>query len=938
MNPASPTFQAALKRPTSVLRRGVFIGHGLRVAALGGLCLLVFGLSDFVLGWESPARQKWVLGFALLIGGGLLWALLRSVSLSPQVIARRADAAAANERREIETALELMAARPAENENAGVNSLHNWLAAQAIIRALGHLEKLPVNALWPRRQVKGGLLWLLVMAALLIGAIAVHPRAASRIVTRLIHPSTDLPPYSPYDFVLTPSPARVVYGREISLTASITGPAFTEEVRLLTRTAEKGAFTVLPTFRESASRFARKLEGVTQPVEFAFALGRARSAWTPLEIQYEPQLEHAEVEVKPPVYAGQRATRFTLGSEDLRGLRGAQVRLQVTSNRPLGGGTLEGRAPQGREVIARVVGARPASDATQEMVFDWRIQADLVWTLDLEDVRGGHMAEKVLIPQRLIPDEKPKLELLSPGPMVLATPGSEVSLAWDVDDDLGLDKVEIIRSADGFRDRTLPMPEGAGEKRAHIERQVKLASLGVSEGQTLEFLLEARDRNPSLMGVGTSTAAKIKIISEADYAEQLRERTTLEEFVERYAALREQLAAAQKALEKVSEAAKSGDLKKLETARAEAAKTQREAARWFDAFAREFPAYATDKQLSELAGGLKEELENNVADLEQNADWSDPAKAENLAKQLRDRLQPGAEKLANQEKNALELAKVGAVMEMATDLNAARDEQREVSEALTRLAEELALGETRNRHKLPELRERQKSNQERITKVQKQLPARLDQLPPGYEKFAQGARHVLDQLDLLQVSKQMGDSVAKAGAGKLTGAAADSVLARANLDQILGDPDDEFCKACQGGQPGFCQGNGTAQQTLAQMLAALNARSQGGRQGESAGTGGSGFGALGGSGVTMAGMQLQIPLLGPPRVNLRHSPQGPGKGRRMGESSDGAATTAQAKTAAQSDLPSSTAPKSSGKSWKPEDVPPKYRDAVKNYFTPPPAK
>jgi hypothetical protein len=232
------------------------------------------------------------------------------------------------------------------------------------------------------------------------------------------------------------------------------------------------------------------------------------------------------------------------------------------------------------------------------------------------------------------------------------------------------------------------------------------------------------------------------------------------------------------------------------------------------------------------------------------------------------------------------------------------------------------------------LRQRQQANQERIARVQRDLPERLEKLPESHAKMREGARRVLDQLDLLQVQKQMGDAVTKSAGGQLTGAAADSVLARANLDQILGDPNDDFCKMCQGGTPGFCMGNGMAQQTLAQMLAALRSRSQGGnKQGQAPGSGGAGgFGAVGGSGAAMSGIQLEIPLMGPARVSLRNSPQQSG-GRRAGDPKDPSATARQTQTAAQSDLPASAAPKSSGQAWKPEDVPPKYREAVKKYFT-----
>jgi hypothetical protein len=919
----SAHLQSALRKAAATVRRGLLLAGGLRMLVLVVAVLLAAAISDYFLGWEMSARKAWIIAAVCALGIGVLVTLARVFLLPLQDVAARADAVGGYGRREVQSALEL-----AQTE-CTAGTLQQYLAGRTIEDSVKHLGTVPLTRLWPRQNIKGAWVIALITLLVVLGLVALQPRASRIIAERLMHPGTELPPYSPYEFTTGAGDAEVVYGRDVSLAVEITGPPIEQEVRLLTRPVGGGEITNLPTFRESGTRFTRKLEGVTQQLEYAFALGRGRSAWRPLEVRWQPELENAQVEVRPPAYAGMAVSQFLLGTEDLRGLRGSQVRLRALSNRPLAGGTLEARPPQGREIIARVEGV-PLEPGGKEVEFRWRIEADCVWTLNLQDVRGGRMQEPVLIAQRLLPDEKPKVDLASPGPLAFATPKSVVTLAWEVEEDFGLDRIDLVRAANGFRDRTRSLLEGPGEKRVNVAREVQLPLLGVRPGETLEFMLEARDRNPSLLGVGSSEAARVKIISEEEYGEQVRLRTTLDEFVERYRALQEKLEAARKSLEKVAEAAKSGDPQKLAEARKEAAQAQREAASWFEAFAKEFPAFATDKELSELAGGLKEELEKNASELE-SGDWSDPTKALALAQKLGERLQQGAEKLEEKKQDAAELAAVGAVLEMAAELQAARDEQREVSEALSRLAEEVALGKTDNRHKLPGLRAQQAANHERVKRVQEQLPERLEKLPEGYEKLKAGGERVLEQIDSLQVPKQMADAATKAGQGKLTSAAADSVLARANLDQILGSSDDDFCKACQGGQPGFCSGQGVAEQALAQMLAALRGRAQGGRQGNAPGSGGGGgLGAIGGSGSAMEGMQLEIPIIGPPRVNMRKPPSSRGgKGR---ESRPGDAP-AEVQVSDQNALPATTTAQPGGRAWRTEDVPPKYRDAVKTYFS-----
>lgn len=923
----SDLFLHQLEKTGSGLRKSFFASLMGKVIAGFLVLIAAVGLTDYFVGWEVPIRTTlaWLALGLVLVGSLLAWR--RAARVPMTTIAARADAAAGDARREVSAALDI--AKGGGNESG---SLHEYLSGLVTARATGSLASLPSKQLFSRKEGLAAWRFAAWAGAALVVLALIHPRATGIIVGRLLHPASELPPYSPYTFTLAGENApKVIYGKEASLAVDIEGPPFTGEVTLLIRPAGGGETDRLPTFRETSTRHTRKLEGVTAPVNFAFAVGRGRSAWHRLEVIYQPRLESAEVELSPPAYSRLSGTRFSLGSEDLRGLRGTSVRLLAESNRPLSGGVLEGRAPQGREVLQRVEGV-PVAEEEKKVAFQWEIDGDLVWTLDLTDVRGGRMEETVALAQRLIPDEKPRVDLVEPGPLIFATPESEVKMVWEIEDDLGLDRVELLRSAERFRDRVQTLPEGSGEKRLRVERATLLGNLGVRPGQTLEFLLEARDRNPSLLGVGSAPAASIRIISEEEYASQIRLRTTLEEFSGRYRALREKLEAAQSSLEALAEAARSGDAARLEAARAEAIRAQQEAAQWFKAFASDFPAFATDEQLNDLSGDLHEELLKNLSDLEKEEGWSDPAKAEALANRLRERLTPGATQLAGQEAVAAGISTLGAVMEMAAELEAIHDEQRDISHRLDRIARELALGQTDSRGDIPTLRARQVNNHERLAEVEEKLPERLSQLPESAESLRAGAEKVLEMLKSLQVQKQMSDSASQAGEGKVPGAAEDAALALANLDQILTQEKNDFCRICQGGEPGFCQGDGLAALTLAQMLDALRGRSRSRTAGNgdgSGGGGGSGLGGFGGSGTTMQGIQLDIPLIGPPRVQLSQPPGGMGgPGRESGTTASALKTEATAGA-----LPGGESAAPDGRAWTPEDVPPKYRDAVGRFFS-----
>jgi len=64
----------------------------------------------------------------------------------------------------------------------------------------------------------------------------------------------------------------------------ITGGELEHPVELLVRRPGNAEVLRLPSFRESPTRFSRGLDALTEPVSVAFACGKARSPWLPVEL------------------------------------------------------------------------------------------------------------------------------------------------------------------------------------------------------------------------------------------------------------------------------------------------------------------------------------------------------------------------------------------------------------------------------------------------------------------------------------------------------------------------------------------------------------------------------------------------------------------------------------------------------------------------------
>ena len=291
-------------------------------------------------------------------------------------------------------------------------------------------------------------------------------------------------------------------------------------------------------FAMGGGRFGQKLQRVIQPVQFAFATGHARSPWIQVDVMRQPRFENVMIKVTPPAYTRLPPKEFAPGTSDLVAAAGSQIEARITSNRPFSGGTVTLTPPRSL--------SRDAPDSLsvrahgeRGITLRWKAKGPAVVRIDLKDITGAHSAQPVEFEQKLLPDEPPVVALESPAGVVLATPESEVPFKMEVEDDFGIARVDLVRKLTGFRDRGRTLAEDADERSFAVNERIHLAHLGVAPGQTLEFYGEARDHNPTLMGIGSSPIGRIQVISHEEYADLIRARTTLKEFQERFAALNE---------------------------------------------------------------------------------------------------------------------------------------------------------------------------------------------------------------------------------------------------------------------------------------------------------------------------------------------------------------------------------------------------------------
>ncbi len=896
---------------------GLRAGRFTRFFVLGFSLVATAFLGAVLLDLAVPFSDEWralPLGLAITVSIiGLVWLAWSIFKIGQRQAAILADALSDDPRQSVLSWLELSL-----SDSAQKGPLAAYLHQQALQTAEARLKPISWWAAfrngWPRRW------WLAPFLTLAAWGLffAMAPRAASTASTRLLFPTSDLPPYSLLHFVVNPDPAKVLYGEDLELEVTLKNDTPVLPVRLLTRS--HGTVHESPCFESPGLRFSQKLDKVTEPLEFAFAAGNARSPWHKVELILQPRVMLGELTVQPPAYTGLPVQKFYPGRDEIALLPGSQVTLRLLSNRPLGSGTASLAPTDGTGLETRVEGKAVSE---RSLAFEWVARQNTDVSVRFSDIQGIASESPWVFACKIRPDQVPEVRITEPQTVVLATPDQVLPLVGYAEDDFGVQRADQVNAADAYAPRYLPIGGLEPAKRVTLESKVDLPSLGALPGQILTVQLEAMDTNPTLLGFAASEPVTIQVISKEEYAEAIRLNTGIEEFTKRYEVLFEKLSAAHEALKELNKALEENASQEEVAAHLnKALEANKAAADAYLAMANDFPAFDLDSKLSDAAREVAETLKQQGEKL---AAARDSFSLELLVAAVQEAMKSmagEAQRMDEQQAMAEEIAKISEVMSMAADFRALVIRQRE----LERRAGQAADASQDLAALLPSFQVDQNQLTLDTREFAKELREKAELLPEDQETLKSDSLKFAEALETSGADAHMERAVNHAAQIAPTPARREAGLARQKLEDLMNQSGNCFAGMCSG-EMRFDVRQEMAS-TLAQMLKAMQMRAAG--QGMSgAGGSGGGFSGSGSNGYWMTGPSgMNLPLYGPPRSSMGRA----GGGR--GNQGEGAGTGSEVVQANPSDASPNTDPaqEPAAKPVDLESIPEKYRNAVRTYF------
>lgn len=865
-----------------------------RFHALGRRILALRGMTG--LGWGIVVAVVVVLGFVWL---DLLWELTPPVRIAasglaalaaiavlgiamvrarregrPAVLAERVDRAAIAGG-EIRSGYDLSLGAPGNGAATAAAPLTRGLAELAVDRAVRLASVVQGWRIATARPVVVVAGVIVTLAATLVGIGFLLPELAQTQWLRFSDPFGDHPPYSQIRFSVEPGNTQVVYGRGLEVKVATDGPPV-ERLDLVIRGQGSEDEETLPMFPETSGHWRGVLTKVTSPGAYYVRAGRARSRRFEMGVITVPRIESVRLRITPPAYTRHPPYEGPLPQGGLVGLPGTKVQIWATSNRPLARGQLEVAAEKDKSRIE----LKPLKEAAETATGSFEIRTAGRLELGLTDISGHASDDKFAASITLLKDESPFIRIVNPPKLSLATPEATLPVTLSGEDDYGISKVQLYRSLNDSRalplDFTIAKPPAT---RFDGTEPLPLSAYGLEPGDVIKLFARIEDNDPAGAKGFEAPVVEVRIISQQQFEQMLREREGLEVLMSKYREAQRRLEALNEQQDGLRKKAReAGDGKVPDSSRDDLQKLAqqlRNEAKEIRRSAEHLLPYDIDHKLSKQLEQIAESLEKQAGEIEDLQ--SLPSISAEQLKRLLDKL---GEQLGGERKELGE--KVLIPLELLEQLYPLIEDQArfvELYEQQRDLAERLAALKGHDREDNPLEKARMRDLEAQQRRLREQLSQLLDDIDDHVKRLPEDS-----QLDELRTSAREFVEAAKSG-----GAIEAMTEAEAGLTEFSGtrghagaqkaaDLLEKLLSKCES-----MQGQGRAclkfKPGLSAMLGAtieqlLGEAGLGSQPGGGNGRGGSSMRRDSSSNVGLFG---QMPGMGEPRANRRRGNE-PGNG------------------------------------------------------------
>ena len=637
--------------------------------------------------------------------------------------------------------------------------------ASVLVHDVPDQDVAPMTPAFNSAAAVGGSLFVLVIM------ILIGPRAAWTEMNRFFNPFGDQPAYSQYAFDITTDKTEVLYGEDLEIEATVSGPNV-EQLELVLVPPEAARtknlvntepLDVLPMFPDPDGGWHASIANIKEPFDFYLRLRKARSVAYPVTVITVPEIQNVEVEIVAPLYTGLSVYRGKVPANGIEGLPGTEVRMTVSSNRPLSGGELN-------YVTDDVVEPTPFSVATDPH----QVLASFVITetgrveIQVTDEANQPSTESYSVPIRRLTDHSPMVRMMQPKATSFATPTAVLPIAVAAEDDYGLRSCQLYRSLNNsrFLPTDLEVPEGS-PRRLHASTMLPLAEYQLQPGDEIKLFARVEDNDPNgpdaPIGKGAeSDVVTVRIISQADFDRVKQQRDGMKEMMNRHQQAQRRMESLADKMQKLAEKLENEppDSELAEQLRKEMQDLAEQMKKEAEAIKRlgEKPLpLDMDKELSPQMKKMAEQLQKMAEQMQKMAQQPNATNKE-AAEEMKKQLEQLKKEQQQHQQEAMEPLRH---MEKILPLKQAENEFTQLVQRQRELADRLQNMRDQNAEDDPAMKARMRELEEEQHRVREQLDDLLDRI----EEHADGLPDDPDLDELRNTALEFAQAVRESQAG-----------------------------------------------------------------------------------------------------------------------------------------------------------------------------
>jgi hypothetical protein len=398
-------------------------------------------------------------------------------------------------------------------------------------------------------------LWyLLLPLGLFLVTYLADPNLLGSSADRLRNYNQEFVPPPPFEINLAGLPDEVVAGEAIPLSVVVSGDELPAELFVFIRNDGEAEAQFIDYSMEqlSPTEFQYTLSDVKQDFSLYIGNPEVRSEIYSVAVLKRPFIKNFQVAIRYPAYTGMAPEQLEANVGDFKVLKGSSVTWELE---PQGNVSAVQFLPKGGEAVA----FQPSEDGSRYRITQ-RLMQDMEYTLLLQSPENISNADTVRYRVNVMQDRYPSLYVYSPNNDFLVDLDPNMPLDLEIADDYGFTKMALFyrfTQSGGTSEVTetyqrYPLNISKQTLLQPLTYNVDLTSLGLSEGDELEYYLKVWD-NDAISGPKASTSATYRVVYptlDAKYDEITAEQDAVEDELEKLKKTSESLKEAYERMQK----------------------------------------------------------------------------------------------------------------------------------------------------------------------------------------------------------------------------------------------------------------------------------------------------------------------------------------------------------------------------------------------------